>query len=109
MAGSSNQHCGSAQQHEAVFGGQLRPVHPEICSHTPPRRGIIAIMPTRIRSPIAEDGNADPLALLRSDLDRLVDLMQTPEHAAGVDALFAADGAELGRILREVAAKQSKP
>ena len=66
-------------------------------------------MPKRIRSPIAKDGNADPLALLRSDLDRLVERMQTPEHAAGVAAFFAADGEEIGRILREVAAKQSKP
>jgi addiction module HigA family antidote len=40
----------------------------------------------------------DPLAKLRADFDELVARMQTPEHRAGVEALFAASGPELGEI-----------
>ena len=39
----------------------------------------------------------DPLASLRADFNRLVKRMQTSEHAAGVDALFASDSEHLIR------------
>jgi hypothetical protein len=43
-------------------------------------------------------GRRDPLAKIRGDLDALVAHMQTPEQQAGVEALFAADEMELGKI-----------
>lgn len=40
----------------------------------------------------------DSLAKLRPQFDALIERMQTPEHKAAVDALFAATGAEIGAV-----------
>lgn len=58
----------------------------------------------------------DSLAKLRPQFDALIEHMQTPEHKAAVDALFAATGAEIGalavahareRARRQAASKQT--
>ena len=40
----------------------------------------------------------DSLAKLRPQFDALIEHMQTPEHKAAVDALFAATAAEIGAV-----------
>lgn len=58
--------------------------------------------------PTTEEVRRDPLAELRGEFDALVAHMQTPEHQAGVEALFAADGRELSEILKAHAKKRKK-
>jgi prevent-host-death family protein len=50
----------------------------------------------------------DPLASLQAGFDRLVDSMQTPEAAAGVDALFSSTPEQLGAAALR-ATHQDKP
>ena len=69
------------------------------------------VKPTKSKSRVRNVNAArrDPLPKIRRDLDALVARMQTPERQAGVDALFAAEGKELGEIARAYAKGTPSP